>query len=134
MVITYNYKRLTPSSYLIAQKNNRQNKKWRKSTELAMTSEIRTKGNLWRRILGEIFKEFFVTVEIQRCPGWNIFRDLINGGCGIRMSWLENFLKINKRGETSIRDLRVVDNQYQQTSDVLYTFIPNKSYGYELNV
>ena len=46
MVITYNYKRLKPSSYLIAQKNNRQNKKWRKSTELAMTSEIRTKGNL----------------------------------------------------------------------------------------
>ena len=30
----------------------------------AMTSEIRTKNNLWRNILGEILKEFFVTVEI----------------------------------------------------------------------
>ena len=60
-------------------------------------------------------KVFFVTVEIWRCPGWKILRDLINGGCGIRMSWVENFLKINKRGggrggETSIRDLRVAMN------------------------
>ena len=30
----------------------------------AMTSEIRAKDNLWRKILGEILKEFFVTVEI----------------------------------------------------------------------
>ena len=26
----------------------------------------------------------------------------------MRMSWVENFLKINKRGGTSIRDLRVI--------------------------
>ena len=43
-------------------------------------------------------KGFFVTVEIYRCPGWNIFQNLINGGCGIRMSWVENVLKINKAG------------------------------------
>ena len=29
-----------------------------------MTSEIRTENNLRRKILGEILKEFFVTVEI----------------------------------------------------------------------
>ena len=28
----------------------------------------------------------------------------------------------------------LVDNQYQQKSEVLYTFMPNKSYGYLLNV
>ena len=28
----------------------------------------------------------------------------------------------------------LVDNQYQRKSDVLYTFTPNKSYGYLLNV
>ena len=28
----------------------------------------------------------------------------------------------------------LVDNQYQQKSEVLYTFIPNKSYTYLLNV
>ena len=76
----------------------------------AMTSEIQTKGDPWRKILGEILKGFFITVEIYRYPGWNIFWDLINGGCRIRMSWVELFLKIRKRRETSIRDLRVVIN------------------------
>ena len=28
----------------------------------------------------------------------------------------------------------MVDNQYQQKSEVLYTFTPNKSYAYLLNV
>ena len=28
----------------------------------------------------------------------------------------------------------LADNQYQQKSEVLYTFIPNKSYAYLLNV
>ena len=28
----------------------------------------------------------------------------------------------------------LADNQYQQNSEVLYTFIPNKSYAYLLNV
>ena len=41
---------------------------------------------------------FFATVDIYRRPGWNIFRNLIKGGCGIKMFWVENFLKINKRG------------------------------------
>ena len=71
------------------------------------SSEIRTKVNLWRKILGEILKGLFVTVESQRCPDWKISQDLINGGCGTRMSWLENVLKINKRRGTSIRDLKV---------------------------
>ena len=61
----------------------------------AMTSEIRTKDNLWRKILEEILKGFFVTVEIYKRPGWKIFRNLINGECEIRMSWVENFLKKN---------------------------------------
>ena len=30
--------------------------------------------------------------------------------------------------------VRLVDNQYQQKSKVLYTFTPNKSYAYLLNV
>ena len=38
-----------------------------------MTSEIQTKGDLWRKILGEILKGFFITAEIYRYPGWNIF-------------------------------------------------------------
>ena len=78
-----------------------------------MTSEIWTEDNLWWKILGEILKgfwkalkilkgieniEIFVTVEIKRCPGWNIFWNLINGGCGIRTSWVEIFLKITKQG------------------------------------
>ena len=28
----------------------------------------------------------------------------------------------------------LVDDQYQQNSDALYTFIPNKSYAYLLNI
>ena len=28
----------------------------------------------------------------------------------------------------------LIDNQYQEKSDVLYTFTPNKCYGYLLNV
>ena len=28
----------------------------------------------------------------------------------------------------------LVDNQYQQKSEVLYTFAPNKAHGYLLNV
>ena len=30
--------------------------------------------------------------------------------------------------------MKLVDNQYQQKSEVLYTFMPNKCYGYLLNV
>ena len=44
-------------------------------------------------------------------------------------------------GSTSLEVVEVVlvqcdlvDNQYQQTSEVLYTFMPNKSYAYLLNV
>ena len=42
------------------------------------------------------------------CFACNLLPELISGGgVGIRMSWVENFLKINKRGGTSIRDQRV---------------------------
>ena len=41
------------------------------------------------------------------CLAWNLLPELISGEVGIRMSWVENFLKINKRGGTSIRDQRV---------------------------
>ena len=42
-----------------------------------MTSDIRTKDNLWQNVLEEIVNEVFATVEIYRRPGWNIFRNLI---------------------------------------------------------
>ena len=71
----------------------------------AMTSEIQRKDYPWGKSLGETLAGLFVTVDMQRSPGWNIFWDLINGGCEIRISWMENFLKINKRGWTSITDL-----------------------------
>ena len=42
------------------------------------------------------------------CLAWNSLPELISRGVGIRMSWVENFLKIDKRGGgTSIRDQRV---------------------------
>ena len=55
-------------------------------------------------------KGFFATVEIYRRPVWNIYsyfcQNFIripffvfhNGGYGVRMSWVEKILKINKRG------------------------------------
>ena len=62
----------------------------------AMTSEIWTKDNMWQKILGEILKRYFVTVKIYRRPGWNIFRNLINGVWNENVLG-ENFLKINKQ-------------------------------------
>ena len=32
--------------------------------------------------------------------------------------------------EVVLVQCNLVDNQYQQTSEVLYTFMPNKSYAY----
>ena len=32
-----------------------------------------------QKILGEMLTRFFDIVEIYRCPGWNIFQNLING-------------------------------------------------------
>ena len=39
-----------------------------------------------------------------------------------------------KVAEVVLVQCNLVDNQYQQTSEVLYTFMPNKSYAYLLNV
>ena len=36
--------------------------------------------------------------------------------------------------EVVLVQLNLLDNQYQQKSDVLYNFTPNKSYAYLLNV
>ena len=36
--------------------------------------------------------------------------------------------------EVGLVQCNLVDNQYQQKSEVLYTFMPNKSYAYLLNV
>ena len=33
--------------------------------------------------------------------------------------------------EVALVQCHLVDNQYQQNSEVLYTFTPNKSYGYK---
>ena len=55
------------------------------------------------------------------CLSWNSLPELISGGggVGIRMSWVENFPKINKRGGgTSIRDQRVLYIQ-GGSSDIL---------------
>ena len=35
--------------------------------------------------------------------------------------------------EVGLVQCNLVDNQYQQKSEVLYTFMPNKSYAYLLN-
>ena len=55
------------------------------------------------------------------CLSWNSLPELISGGVGIRMSWVENFPKINKRGGgggASIRDQRVLYIQ-GGSSDIL---------------
>ena len=36
--------------------------------------------------------------------------------------------------EVDLVQFNLVDNQYQQESEVLYTFTPNKSYAYLLNL
>ena len=36
--------------------------------------------------------------------------------------------------EVVLAQYNLLDNQYQQKSEVLYSFTPNKSYGYLLNV
>ena len=36
--------------------------------------------------------------------------------------------------EVVLIQCNLIDNQYQKTSEVLYTFTPNKSYAYLLNV
>ena len=40
------------------------------------------------------------------CLAWNSLPELISGGVGIRMSWVENFLKINKRGGGRLLETR----------------------------
>ena len=49
------------------------------------------------------------------------------------------YLIIKTKNEEIVQSLflvkcNLVDNQYQQKSEVLYTFTPNKSYAYLLNV
>ena len=64
----------------------------------AISLEIWVKDTMWKKILGEILKRLFVTVEIYRLPNWNVFRNALNG-LEIKMSWVENFQKNNKQGE-----------------------------------
>ena len=40
------------------------------------------------------------------CFACNLLPELISGGVGIRMSWVENFLKINKRGGGRLLETR----------------------------
>ena len=63
----------------------------------AISLEIWVKDNMWQKILGEILKRLFVTVEIYRLPDWYVFRNVLNG-LEIKISWVENFQKINKQG------------------------------------
>ena len=43
-------------------------------------------------------EEVSLLLHNLRCPGWNFFWNLIIGECGIRMSWVKIFRKINQRG------------------------------------
>ena len=82
----------------------------------AMTSEIWTKDNMWQKILGEILKRFFVTVEIYRCPGWNIGWNLLKRVWN-KMSWVESSLKINKQG----RGVRLLETwEYSSNKIILF--------------
>ena len=63
--------------------------------------------NLLRKKFRGSIEEVCLLLHIWRCLDWNFFWNLISGGCGIRMSWVEIFCKINWRGEMSIRDLTV---------------------------
>ena len=48
-----------------------------------------------------------IEVSAQDFPVWTWSNKSINGGSGIKLSWVDFFRKINKRGGTSIPDLRV---------------------------
>ena len=47
------------------------------------------------------------------------------------MNWLEKSLELVK---LVLVQCNLVNNQYQQKSEVLYTFTANKSYAYLLNI
>ena len=49
--------------------------------------------NSWLHLV-EVRFEHEASVTL-RCPGWNLLWNLISGGCGIRMSWVEILCKIN---------------------------------------
>ena len=48
-----------------------------------------------------------------------------------KMNWLEKSLELVK---LVLVQCNLVNNQYQQKSEVLYTFTANKSYAYLLNI
>ena len=74
----------------------------------ARTSEIRSKDNLWRKMLGVILKGFFCYCRDLKMSWLEHFPRFLKRGCGIRMSRVKTFIKIVKQGGgTSIRDLRV---------------------------
>ena len=47
---------------------------------------------------------------------------------------MEKIFRSFEVDEVSFVQLYLVDKQYQEKSEVLYTFTPNKSYMYQLNV
>ena len=82
----------------------------------AVISEIWMKDNMRQKILGEILKRFFVTVEIYRCPGWNIGWNLLKRVWN-KMSWVESSLKINKQG----RGVRLLETwEYSSNKIILF--------------
>ena len=74
----------------------------------AMTSEIWTKDNV-TKMLGEILKGFFVTVS--KTGG--------GGGGGIKISWVENFLKINKWGGRLLETWEYLQSTLVNTMNLL---------------
>ena len=64
-----------------------------------MTSEIRTKDHLWRKVSGEILKGYF-------CYCWDLKMSWLEHSSRFNKCWvwnknllLENFLKLNKQGD-----------------------------------
>lgn len=55
------------------------------------------------------------------CLAWNLLPELINGGgVGIRMSWVEDFLKINKRGGGRLSDTSYKNSYHSEKRNVIY--------------
>ena len=47
---------------------------------------------------------------------------------------MEKMCRVLKIVEIGLMQCNLADNQYQQKSEVLYTFTPNRSYAYLLHV
>ena len=79
----------------------------------AMTSEIWTKDNLWRKILGEILKGLFCYCQ------------------DLKMSWLEHFRRFNRRGVWSKNALWVENSEKINKWGDVYWRPESRSFFYD---